>query len=101
MSETENSVNTSNPNRRTRRARASQMRGIVEANRKYNQTRTEYVHRLARRKSLAKRVEEQRARSAKRNALRKKIGKEYGVNFTRVILLSKLEKGVPLKYTIR
>lgn len=84
------------PNRRQRRAFASQMRKLPHQNHVSKGMKEMYHDAEARRKGRNMRLEAVRKRTEARNNARKKIAKKEGVHWTRVKLTSPMPRvGLP------
>lgn len=76
-----------------RRAKMRMKKGLASMN-SLNRSQTK-------RKSLLKKAEDSRKKREKRDEARKKIAKKEGVNWKRVVLLSKIGAEGELKYSIK
>ncbi len=89
------------PNRLTRRTEAAQLRTSFMRDLKYLQRLDNDAVNVIKRMALKNRIDKVRKAGEKRRAVRKNIGLEQGVHWTRVVIIGKLVQGEQVSYIIK
>ena len=87
--------------RKARRGDIAWARGSDERRRKHRVLMGDYESKEQKKKSLDKHIVKVVKKRETRDALRKGVAKELGVNWRRVVLTTKVEKGKKIAYRIK